>query len=63
MFLFTILRFTTNGDYLSPTAALTKLINKSLHARLIIALLYQLLVYIDPEDKIFLEFPVMKEVN
>jgi len=63
MLLFTILRCITNGDYLSPTAALTNPINKSLHARLIIALLYQLLVYIDPEDKIFLEFPVMKEVN
>jgi len=63
MLLFTILRCITNGDYLLPTAALTNPINKSLHARLIIALLYQLLVYIDPEDKIFLEFPVMKEVN
>jgi hypothetical protein len=63
MLLFTILRCITNSDYLSPTAALTNPINKSLHARLIIALLYQLLVYIDPEDKIFLEFPVMKEVN
>jgi len=46
MLLFTILRCITNGDYLSPTAALTNPINKSLHARLIIALLYQLLVYI-----------------
>jgi len=46
MLLPTILRCTPNCDYVLPTEALLTSINKNLHARLIIAPIYQLTIII-----------------